>query len=145
MATSLSELEFRNGSEPDTQVIEWRQPQDIPVRVPAGKLETGTNLIETWTSYCVQMALPGVDLASLRIEVVARRLTVSGKYRVPVIEGGSAIWRGILAEDFSRAFELPAEVDEDKAQAEFDRGILTIRLPKVAYLRTSSIKVQRIQ
>ena len=45
----------------------------------------------------------------------------------------------------SESFQLPADGDGDKAEAHYERGILTVRLPKVDYLKPKSIKVQTAQ
>jgi HSP20 family protein len=36
----------------------------------------------------------------------------------------------IACGSFERIIDLPTEVDQDKAEAEFSKGILTIKLPK---------------
>ena len=101
-----------------------------------------SNLLETWDSYYLQIALPGVDAGSLDIEVVARHARVRGSYRPPVIETATSIWHDIATGEFEEVFALPAEVDAGEAKAQYERGILTIKLPKAAYLKPSSVPVQ---
>ena len=38
---------------------------------------------------------------------------------------------------FQRSFELPEGIDEDKIQANFEKGVLTIKLPKCAEAQVS--------
>jgi HSP20 family protein len=90
----------------------------------------------------VQVALPGVDASSLLVNVVGRDLHISGTYRLPRVEDGSAIWIGLPNADFASAFTLPSAVDGDQATAEYRHGILSVSLPKVSHLRSSSIPVQ---
>lgn len=104
-----------------------------------------SNLIETWGHYHLQLALPGVDLSDVEIEIVARTVVVAGAYRLPAVESGDAVWRQVPNGTFRYSFELPASVDGDKASATFDRGILTIRMPKVAYLRPSHVPIDVIE
>jgi HSP20 family molecular chaperone IbpA len=40
-----------------------------------------------------------------------------------------------------RSFSLPASVKVDKVAASFERGVLTVRLPKVASARPRHVKV----
>jgi HSP20 family protein len=103
-----------------------------------------SNLIETWGHFHLQLALPGVDLSDVEIEIVARTVTVTGAYRLPVVESGDTVWRKVPNGTFRYSFELPAPVDGDGAGATFDRGILTIRMPKVAYLRPSRVPIDVI-
>lgn len=99
-----------------------------------------SNLLETWASYFLQIALPGAE--HLEIDVVARQVVVTGKYHLPTIESATFIRSETENRAFREVFELPAEVDGDNAEAHYDRGILTLRLPKVAHLKPKSIKVQ---
>lgn len=107
------------------------EQQDIP-----------SNLVETWACYYLQVALPGADPASLDVETVARHVMVRGRRDIPDMEVASNIWREIPEGTFSHVFDVPGEVDGDKAKAQYERGILTIELPKVAFLRPSSIPVE---
>lgn len=43
---------------------------------------------------------------------------------------------------FSRVIDLPAEVDENKADAQFSKGVLTIRLPKSEQARAKQKKIK---
>lgn len=75
--------------------------------------------------------LPGMKLDDLEIFVTgANQLTISGERKEPA--GNSAAWhrreRGYGK--FTRVIELPSAVDEDKVEAQFKLGVLTINLPK---------------
>jgi HSP20 family protein len=117
-----------------------RTPAGEPALPAAGRI--ASNLLETWGAYWVQLCLPAVDPESLQVQVVARQLTVSGKYHVPKIETATALREEIATGEVFEEVMLPGEVDGDKAEAHYDRGILTVRMPKVAYLKPASIKVQ---
>ena len=43
---------------------------------------------------------------------------------------------------FQRSIRLPETVDEDKAQAKFDKGVLTITLPKKPEMVKSQKKIE---
>jgi HSP20 family protein len=43
---------------------------------------------------------------------------------------------------FERSFRLPIGVKMDKVEAKFDKGILTIMLPKTEEAKTKEIKIQ---
>jgi HSP20 family protein len=101
-----------------------------------------SNLLESWESLWLQVSLPGIEVDSLQIEAVARQLRLRGKRRLPAIEGASTVWHETPAGDFSQVYALPEEVDGDKAEAHYHHGILTVRIPKVAYLRPKAVPVE---
>jgi len=101
-----------------------------------------TNLIDGWASYYLQLSLPALDVKSVSIQSVARRVLVRGRYTVPVVEDGSYTRQGIPAGTVCETFELPGEVDGDKATARYDRGILTIEMPRVDYLKPATVPVE---
>jgi HSP20 family protein len=120
--------------------------QSILVQIPAGNMGCiPTNLIDSWACYCLQLSVPALDVRTVKIEIVARRVIVSGTYTVPVVEDGSYLRQQIPAGKFCETFKLPAEVDGDRARARYDRGILTIEMPKVAHLKPASIPVEVVQ
>jgi HSP20 family protein len=43
---------------------------------------------------------------------------------------------------FERVIDLPSEVDENKAEAEFSKGVLKIRLPKSEQARAKRKKIE---
>jgi HSP20 family protein len=43
---------------------------------------------------------------------------------------------------FSRAFEMPEEIDADKIDANLESGVLTVRVPKAEAVKPRMIKVQ---
>jgi HSP20 family protein len=101
-----------------------------------------SNLLETWDSIWLQIALPGADASSLRVEVVGRKLLIKGKTNIPPIEGATLLRHDLPSGEIFEIFELPAEVDGDNAKAQYRDGILTVRLPQLSYLKPASIPVQ---
>jgi hypothetical protein len=49
------------------------------------------------------------------------------------------VWRG----RFQRSFQLPIQVDANKADADFDNGILHLRLPKSEATKPRKIQVRQ--
>lgn len=113
-------------------------PNGTEPKVAAGP----SNLTETWSSCSLQVALPGIDPDALEIEIVARTVTVRGRYHVPAPDDGTDVWRDIPSGRFEETYRLPLEVDGDRAEAQYAHGILTIRMPKVAHLKPAALKVQ---
>lgn len=89
---------------------------NVSPHMTTGTYQLDSNLIDTWDSYCLQIALPGVDPTQVRVQTAARRVGVTGKYHITTIEGGRFVWRGLNPGDFAQSFDLPGEVDGDKAE-----------------------------
>jgi len=75
--------------------------------------------------------IPGIDPNSLDISVVGQRLTISGQ-RSPDKAGENITYhrRERMHGQFSRTVELPFRVDSQKVEAKFNKGVLSIRLPR---------------
>jgi HSP20 family protein len=88
-------------------------------------------LKETEDRVVVKLEAPGMDPEDFEIDVVDDILVVRGHKD---IENEAAEGRYYLLERaygaFERAFRLPAEVDQNRASAQYNRGVLTISLPK---------------
>lgn len=88
------------------------------------------NISESNAEYRIMMALPGVERDSIRISLDRNLLSVN------IDNSGSAgdealyTYREFNIADSSRSFKLGPKVDQDKINAEFKNGILTLTLPK---------------
>ncbi len=101
------------------------------------------NVYEDKDNFYVRLLAPGLEPQSINLSVLRNSLTVSGE-RAPQGAGKfEAVHRQERpAGKFCRRIELPAEVDESKAKAEYRNGILTITLPKAAQAKPKEITVQ---
>jgi HSP20 family protein len=101
------------------------------------------NLWEDEERVYAEAELPGMKLDDLEIFVTgANQLTIIGERKEPA--GNGAAWhrreRGYGK--FTRLIELPSAVDEDKVEAQFKLGVLTITLPKREEARPRRIAVK---
>jgi HSP20 family protein len=101
------------------------------------------NVYEDKDNFYVTVLAPGLEPSSIQLSVLRNSLTVSGER--PASAGGKSetIHRQERASGkFSRRVELPAEIDEAKAKAEYRDGLLTITLPKAAQAKPKEISIQ---
>ena len=99
------------------------------------------DLLETDEHLVLRADLPGLDREDVNVEIKDGVLTVSGERKVEREERGKDFYRAERAfGSFSRSLSLPENVDADKISAEFDKGVLEIRIPK-----PEERKPQRIQ
>lgn len=71
----------------------------------------------------VTLEVPGTPPEKLSIETQGRTLVI--KAQAAEEDEGSKSYR-----EFSRSFQLPADVDAERAEAKYEHGILSVRVPR---------------
>jgi HSP20 family protein len=110
----------------------------------ANGLEVPIDLYDAGDAFVLRAVVPGASADSIDVTVVGDVLRISG--RVEMHQADSAQNVSWLVHEiphgaFSRTVTLPRRVDSDQASAEFDGGILTLRLPKAAQHLPRQIKI----
>jgi len=88
--------------------------------------------------YVLTAYVPGLKAEDLNIQIVEDALSIEGKY---VEREGEALLSELPTGAFRRTLRLPGELDAEKAEANIENGVLTLRLPKAESVRPKSIKV----
>jgi len=86
--------------------------------------------------FIISAELPGVDKNEVKVSVDNGYLTISGDKKEEKTESKEEHGRQIRRSErrygeFSRSFRLPSTCDQDKIQAKFDNGVLSLNVPKV--------------
>lgn len=90
----------------------------------------------------IKAALPGVKPEDVEITVQNDVLTIKAEHKDTTEEQKRDYYRReIRYGSFHRAMTLPVSVDSDKAEAKFENGVLSLKLPKAEALRPKQIKV----
>lgn len=84
----------------------------------------------------VVVELPGVDPSTLNVITDERALTIAGERQRPRVAGAVYQQMEIEYGPFQRQVRLSEDVDPQRATAEYDRGVLTVRLPIVEKPKT---------
>lgn len=119
---------------------------DFPV--PVSEFSWGlslprVNVSEDDDEILVTAELPGMDKDDFKVEIVGSRLTIRGERRHEREKKDRHYhYSEIAYGSFSRCVQLPAEVDADKAKAEYKHGVLTLRLPKLESAKARRIPVR---
>ncbi len=96
------------------------------------------------TAWTFELDLPGV--APEQVEVTAEKgvLTISGEKRSERAQGSEEKWYMLerVQGTFKRTFQLPENVAEDRIEATFKHGVLTVRLPKAEIPSPRRIEVK---
>lgn len=110
---------------------------------PVGAEALAVDMYETEDAVVVKSAIPGVKPEDIDINVTGDVLTIKGETKVEEeVKEENYIRRERRYGAFSRSIAIPASVVPDKAEAEFEDGVLTLTLPKAEEVKPKAIKVK---
>lgn len=93
----------------------------------------------------VEAEIPGLTEADLDVTVTGNELTIKGER--PILEpteGTTVHRRERHTGPFSRVVHLPMDVNDDKVEAAFRNGVLTVTLAKAEVARSRHIPVKAL-
>ncbi|MGO8898701.1 MAG: Hsp20/alpha crystallin family protein [Isosphaeraceae bacterium] len=116
------------------------RPGGMPVQ--SGLSALPLDVSETENEFVVKASLPGIKPDDVQITVHGDTLTIRGESKVEEDRKGEH-WhfRERRSGVFQRSLSLSAPIDSDKAQADFEHGVLTLTLPKSESAKPRQIKV----
>jgi len=92
--------------------------------------------------FVVKASIPGVNPDNIEITYDANVLTIKGEAKEESeVKERNYHLRERRYGSFSRSVSLPASVNPDKIEATYDKGVLTLHLPKVEEAKPRKIKV----
>ena len=100
------------------------------------------NIFSDQDGYVVRLEIPGIAPDQLTIETHGRTLTIAGKRDVSTPSDGSVHRRERGSGQFSRSLQLPEDLDTGSAEASYQFGILTVRIPKKKEAKPRQITVK---
>ena len=104
-----------------------------PVKAAGGEaLEIRVEVKEADGAYTVQAEMPGVKKEDIHVQIDGNRVSISAevKRESEKKEGERVLRTERYYGSVARTFSLGSEMDESKAVAKFDNGVLTLTLPK---------------
>ncbi len=109
----------------------------------AGTFVPQIDMAEDTKEIKVTAELPGMDEKSIDINVSKDVLTLKGKKEEQKEQKGEQMYYAERSfGSFTRVIPLPAEVNPDKAEATFSKGILNITLPKIQKEKQAHKKIE---
>jgi HSP20 family protein len=91
----------------------------------------------------VSAELPGMDQKDIDVTVTRDSIRIAGEKKHEEEKEERGYYRRETSYgSFERVIDLPSEVDEDKAEAEFSKGVLKIRLPKSEQAQARRKKIE---
>ena len=86
--------------------------------------------------------LPGVPKDRLTLHVEADTLTIEAEVALDAPEGMEATHAEVALPRYRRVFTLSKELDSEKVAAEFNQGVLKLRIPKAEHLQPRRIEIR---
>ena len=100
------------------------------------------DVIEDASGITLYADLPGVPKDKLSLHVEGGNLSIEGELALDMPEGMDATHAEVSLPRYRRVFTLSKELDADKVSAEFDQGVLKLRIPKVAHLQPRKVEIR---
>lgn len=89
------------------------------------------DVVDTGKEYSVTAELPGMDAKDVEVSLADRYLTIKGEKKQEKKEEKEGYFRTERSYgSFNRVVTLPENANFEKAEARFDKGVLTITMPK---------------
>lgn len=89
----------------------------------------------------ITAAVPGLGSDDVEIVMEGDMLTIKGELRAP-LENVGYLFQERPYGKFSRSVTVNVPIDADQAEAKFDKGVLTVILPKLEQAKPKVIEVK---
>jgi HSP20 family protein len=110
---------------------------------PASAAGMALDVYETKEQVVVKAALPGIKPEETEVTITGDTLTIRGESKEEKeIKEENYIRKERHFGSFARSVTLPAGLEADKAEATFEDGVLTLKIPKSEQAKPKSIKVK---
>ena len=101
------------------------------------------DISETKDDFVVKAELPGLEAKDMNVSISGNILTIKGEKKAKEEEKDEHYHRvERYSGSFQRVFQLPSGVKADKVEANFDKGVLKVTLPKIEEAKKKEIEVK---
>ena len=101
------------------------------------------DVAEADKAYEITAELPGLDEKNIEVKLANGVLSIKGEKQEEKEEKQKDYYRRERSfGSFERSFQVPDHVDEDKIEASFKNGILSVTLPKSAEAQKQAKKIE---
>lgn len=112
----------------------------------AGQFARVYPAVNVWSddaSVVLTAEIPGFEPEQLDLTVNNNTITLAGKREPVKPQEGETFYRQERpAESFTRTLELPFDVDPESADANYEKGVLTVRLTRPATHQPKKVQVK---
>jgi HSP20 family protein len=102
------------------------------------------NLYETTEGFTLQLPIPGIKPEDVDITVQQNVISLKWKTDVQIPEGAHVHWNGFQSGQYQQSITVPTVINAERVEANYEKGILTLQLPKAEHAKARSIKVNEL-
>lgn len=136
-------IPYRRSSELPRILDEFFRMPDLWEDTASSVRGIAADVYETPEAVVVEMATPGISPEDININVTGDTLTISGQSRQEEkTEKRDYYQKQIRYGSFAQSVTLPATVQSDRAEANFNNGILKVTLPKSEEAKPKKIQIK---
>ncbi len=104
--------------------------------MPAVEMNESPNAVH------LKVEVPGLEAKDMDVQVTKDAVSIKGERKSETKTSENSVTRSEFRYgSFHRVIPLPAQIQNDKVEAEFNNGILTLNLPKAEEEKNKVIKV----
>jgi HSP20 family protein len=108
-----------------------------------GQSQPAIDVHETADDVVVTAALPGVKPEDVEITMTGQSLIIRGEFKADEkVERDQYLYQERRYGSFGRQLQLPIRVQGEKAEASFENGVLTLRIPKSEEIKPRQIQIK---
>jgi len=123
--------------------VSWEWPQRMEAIAPFEGKTPKVNMLDRETEIVIRAELPGVDKDDVKVTVSDHNVMIKARTQYEEKDEEEEYYRHEMSHgEYQRTLELPATVDEQKAKATFNNGILELRLPKMEKSLRRKVRVE---
>jgi HSP20 family molecular chaperone IbpA len=100
------------------------------------------DVIEDVNGITLYADMPGVPKDKLNLHIEAGTLTIEGDVQFDTPEGMEATHAEVALPRYRRVFSLSRELDTGRVVAEFNHGVLKLRIPKAEHLQPRKVEIK---
>lgn len=120
----------------------WKSMRMRPMTGTEAFGEIRLDVSETEQAYTVKADIPGVTKEDIKVSIDGNQVAISAETRQEKEEQGRNVLRTerYYGQQY-RSFTLECPIDEEKADAKYENGVLELTLPKKAGAMAHQLKV----
>jgi HSP20 family molecular chaperone IbpA len=108
----------------------------------AAPLLPPVDIVEDAAAITLAADLPGVEKKAVSINVDGRTMTIEAPLALGEAVALVSVYAEVKANHYRRVFELSGELDTTKIDAQFESGVLTVRIPKLERAKPHRIEIR---
>ena len=120
---------------PENELLIENQVLDIETDViedDTDSINSSLTISDDENEYSIKLSLPGFDPENIVMEIENNILLIVAKAELEKNEKrGIFLSKEITYNSYSRSFKLPGNLENEKLEAEYKNGVLTLTFPKV--------------